>query len=223
MDAMQMALKYLPCFFQNEKEPFPIRRIGYHIFLESGPSPSFRRTVKFEETTAFVIEYAIFWDYDIQHLYDLEHVWIYVGQDGQILQAEGSAHGWFLNMDRLGGRPLEQTHMPIYLQPGKHAMMPYGDFSRIYPDYLIACDGEAGKMGMLVTDIFKGKIEKAPGMDARVEKYILENYRFIPSLRFIPSEVADEQVVPLEELLNWIPGRLATVIQSEILPWEEQK
>ena len=29
-----------------------------------------------------LIEYAVYMDYDIQHLYELEHMWVAVGEDG---------------------------------------------------------------------------------------------------------------------------------------------
>ena len=45
-----------------------------------------------------VIEYAFFWDYDIQHMYDLEHIWVTVDSAGQICGCQASFHGQRLNM-----------------------------------------------------------------------------------------------------------------------------
>ena len=60
----------------------------------SAPSPSFDRFIHFDTSRIrMVIEYAIYWDYDIQHVYDLEHVWIYVDHEGEIASCEASFHG----------------------------------------------------------------------------------------------------------------------------------
>lgn len=219
----QTALKYLPYFYQDEQEPFPIKRIGYAFLDADGPSPSFRRYIALPENVQFVIEYAIFWDYDIQHLYDLEHAWVYVGADGEVINVEGSAHGWFLNMFRLGGPLEEQTHAPLYLQPGKHAMMPMAAFAQMYPDYLTACNQKAGSAGLLVTDLFKDKIEKPENADENVRRYVQKNYRFTPTLQYISSPVADQDVVPMDDLLEWIPVRIREVLHTITQAVEAEK
>lgn len=47
---------------------------------------------------SFVIEYAIYWDWDIGHHYDLEHLWVYIGADGEVEKFEGSAHGLYVTL-----------------------------------------------------------------------------------------------------------------------------
>src|SRR5690606_40547573 len=68
----------------DRMEPFRPVAVGYHVFYESGPSPSFPRVVELGEPAPArcqaVIEYAFWWDWDIQHLYELEHAWVYVGE-----------------------------------------------------------------------------------------------------------------------------------------------
>ena len=112
-----LALRYLPFFYADEKEPFPICRIGYAVLRENGPSPSFNRTITLPRGAALAIEYAIYFDYDIQHLYDLEHCWVFIDAGGGILDAEGSAHGAVFNVLRLCEGLRDGTHIPLYLQP----------------------------------------------------------------------------------------------------------
>jgi hypothetical protein len=93
MDIRSLAA-YAPLLYFDRQEPFYPVRIGISVLHNGDPSPSFRR--KFEWMDAaidYVIEFAIYWDYDIQHLYELEHVWVYVGMDGAVVDAEASFHG----------------------------------------------------------------------------------------------------------------------------------
>lgn len=93
---LELAMSYAPYLYFDKKEPFFPVRVGVTVLEEAGPSPSFRRRFEFEQPELkYIIEYAIYWDYDIQHLYELEHVWVYVGQDGQVLDCDASFHGWY--------------------------------------------------------------------------------------------------------------------------------
>ncbi|HEY8422781.1 MAG TPA: hypothetical protein VIL05_13740 [Thermoclostridium sp.] len=77
----EIVKRYAPIIYFDEREPFYPIRTGCTIFTRPGPSPSFRREICFNsEYIKYVIEYAIYWDFDIQHLYELEHVWIYVDE-----------------------------------------------------------------------------------------------------------------------------------------------
>ena len=120
-EELAFALKYCPYIFFDKKEPIPLRRIGYQVFTSTSPSDSFPRTVQVKNGET-VIEYAFFWDYDIQHMYDLEHIWVTVDSAGQICGCQASFHGQRLNMmwDRDNSLKTEnQTHVCLYSQPGK--------------------------------------------------------------------------------------------------------
>lgn len=81
-------------------------------------SRSFRRTLAVDlEKAEFVIEYAYYFDYDIQHMYDLEHVWVWVGHDGQVVDAECSSHGQYVNCWRYRPQAEDGTHVAVYCQP----------------------------------------------------------------------------------------------------------
>ena len=89
-----LAGRYLPVFMLDEREPFDMKAIGYTVFTENLRSDSFpKRVIGADwERTACVIEYEIWFDYDIQHLYELEHVWIYLGKDGSVDTRESTLH-----------------------------------------------------------------------------------------------------------------------------------
>jgi putative hydrolase of the HAD superfamily len=78
----QLALRHAPYIRFDDREPFLPSVVGYTIFRESGASASFPRQIHLDAEVATVIEYAIWWDWDIGHLYELEHVWVYVNPHG---------------------------------------------------------------------------------------------------------------------------------------------
>jgi hypothetical protein len=73
----ELAALYAPLLRFDQREPFLPLAAGYTIFGQSGPSPSFPRTIEVGPGEQ-VVEYAIWWDWDIVHLYELEHVWVYL-------------------------------------------------------------------------------------------------------------------------------------------------
>ena len=98
MYAIRSYYEYKPYLFFDILEPFPVKAVGYTVFRKTSGSKSFpKRSIDWDtKVCAFVIEYAIFFDYDIEHLYDLEHVWVMVDYNGQVIDAEASFHGKYL-------------------------------------------------------------------------------------------------------------------------------
>ena len=142
MTDAQLALKYAPIVHYDVDETIPLKKVGYTIFREEMRSDSFpKRTVK-PEDGGFVIEYALFWDYDIQHMYDLEHLWVWVNEDGYVIKAEGSFHGKYLT---LWEPDMDFAQAPIdgrvhaFCQPGKHAFLPDGQLFRLIPGWFEPC------------------------------------------------------------------------------------
>jgi hypothetical protein len=125
-EELALAARYAPLIHLDRLDPFLPSFAGYTIFRRDGQSASFPRRVtprpqpprlgerearelatylpdgRLPEVpdiaAAFVVEYAIWWDWDIQHLYELEHAWSYVGADGRLLYAEASWHGGYFPM-----------------------------------------------------------------------------------------------------------------------------
>lgn len=168
-------------------------------------------------TAALVVEYAIWWDWDIQHLYELEHAWSLVGADGWLLYAEGSWHGGYFPMVWNGATPRAGDHPLLYAQPGKHAFVPD-------PRLFIAtapvrektrrdCSAKAGDGGLLLKqDLFGGKITKNVTRDALATAY-LRGRAFDPSFEFTQTVVLDERMlVPWPALQDWIPRQIDRIL-----------
>ncbi len=201
--------KYAPVIHFDEKETIPLSGVGYSILRETGESPSFSRTVPIKDE-AFVIEYAYYWDYDIQHMYDLEHIWVWVGLDGRVCNAQASFHGKYLNALLNKGTVKtqiadEKIHM--YCQPGKHAFLPNGEWFELLPDYMECCMESAGG-GLLVNDMFAGEFETNTNMDKVIDSYIKNRMTFKPSMRFVPTCIPDDLYQPWEVLKQLIPVRI---------------
>lgn len=122
----ELAVRCQPHIYRDRKEPFPIRHIGYTVFREKGRSRSFRDLTldPAEHGAAFIIEYAVYYDYDIQHMYDLEHAWTAVREDGSLAGCWGTFHGMRLRADRLASFRTEEGCPVLYAEPGKHALLP---------------------------------------------------------------------------------------------------
>jgi hypothetical protein len=209
MTDRELAIKYAPHLYFDKKEPFPIDQIGYSIFRSSQRSASFDRDIWVDEkTVAFVVEYQLYYDFDIQHMYDLEHLWVYVDHDGKVCDGEASAHGSHMNCYRYTMRLEDETHIPIYVQPGKHAMFPDGNLFKLFGDCGVCCDKMAGVDGLLIKDMFKDQIMKNSYIDYMVCTYIREHFSFQPSLEFIPTQYDENIIVSWEELISIIPKRI---------------
>ncbi len=244
-DDLALALRYAPIVHLDRLDPFLPTFAGYTIFRRDGESPSFPRRVTLrpgpleidandardiaalfpdgrlpevpEIEAALVIEYAIWWDWDIQHLYELEHAWSYVGADGRLLYAEGSWHGSYFPMVWQGATPHQDDHPLLYSQPGKHAFVPDPSVftaSVAEREYTRrACYLQAGRGGLLLKqDLFEGKIAKTTARDRLATAY-LQARKFDPSFDFTQTGRFDEwMLVPWPALYDWIPGRIDRIL-----------
>lgn len=183
----QLVMKYAPYLMFDEKEPFPVEKIGYTIFRETRKSDSFRRIVRIDkEKVDFAIEYAICFYYDIQHLYELEHIWVYVDYDGRVCGCEGSYHGKYINEMLPGGDIVkDDTHVCLYSQPGKHAILPEERLIFLYPELELACTELAGADGFAYPEwLFEIPILVTEEEQRMVRDFIQKEFRFVPSMKF---------------------------------------
>ena len=209
--AYQLARRYAPLIRFDKHEPFMPSVVGYTVFHETAPSPSFPRTVEVEAPVVTAIEYAIWWDWDIGHLYELEHIWVYVNANDAVVGGEASWHGdYHVMQDASGKPPLENGRLVVHSEPGKHAFAPS-------PDLLLqrrektetSCWRAAGYMGVLVTPLFDGVIQSRLPLNNRLVHTYLERQRFVPSYEFSKEfTLEDARLVPWPTLLEWIPGRV---------------
>lgn len=212
LTALNLAARYAPIIMADEREPFTLIAAGYTIFDHEDASPSFpSRRVEWTSAgypATRAIEYALWWDWDIGHLYELEHVWTFVGAGGAVVAAvEASWHGMFGQAEPLAR---EDTHPILLAQAGKHAMAATIEpFMEIREWAEQEAGTDAGKDGVLETELFRGRLAKTPENDARVKAY-LKNLAFAPSWKFTKRfPVTREMLVPWSVLEEWIPARVA--------------
>ncbi|MFK0524623.1 hypothetical protein ACINKY_20700 [Paenibacillus illinoisensis] len=205
---LEKAMSYAPILMFDQNEPFYPDLVGISLFEKPGPSPSFRREILFPvEAVQFVIEYAIWWDYEIGHLYEMEHVWIYVGHDGEVVDCEASFHGKVLRgmlKDRVN---MVDRHVCLYSQPGKHAFSPLPVVFELLPDLYSAAGIQAGCDGLLVNDLFQKYYETSEVIDARVRNY-LQTKAFVPAMQFEEYILGPEKFILWDELFEIIPQRI---------------
>ena len=207
-----LAEKYAPIIHCDVNETIPLVAAGYTIFREEARSDAFpKRTVKPDEY-GLVIEYALYWDFDIQHMYDLEHIWVWVAADGRVTRAEGSFHGKYLTLwepELPFALWPDGMHIHAFCQPGKHAFLPDGELFRLMPGWRESCNAHSGG-AVLVGGPFHGMYQSTPEEDARCAAYIREKFAFEPTLSFDRGTlVAPDLLRPWESLKKWIPGRIA--------------
>lgn len=210
--SLKIALQHSPILCMDSREPFLPNKVGVTIFFEPAESPSFPRAITIPQGADCVVEYAIWWDWDIQHLYELEHVWVVV-KEGKVVAVEGSWHGDFHQFPHWR---MKETHPVLYCQPGKHAIAsdPH-DFPRWSTCY--ACTLGAGSMGLLVKDTFTEVLSLlALNIDQAIKRY-LRQHAFLPSFRFTKEvQLPPSAFATWEELKAYIPERIKTVI-TELL------
>lgn len=208
---MDQILLYAPKLFFDEKEPFYPVRVGITVMRNGETSPSFKRRFTFADPAIdHVIEFAIYWDYDIQHLYELEHVWVYVGGDGSVEDCEASFHGRYLKALLPDRSNLFGRRLKLYSQPGKHAFSPLPVLFDLLPDARVCTNEEAGKDGLTLPDWYGERIKVNEEDNRAVRTYLQSFYRFTPSFEYIEYVFTEpsKTFVPWERLFEEIPDRI---------------
>ncbi|MBN2220881.1 MAG: hypothetical protein JW708_01660 [Vallitaleaceae bacterium] len=215
MTDFELAVKYKPYIRFDQKEPFEITAVAYTVFIKDSQSKSFpkRRIVADWNEIEYVIEYAIWFDYDITHLYELEHLWIYVDKEGRVKEAEGSFHGKILRMVLPDtGQPLveEENHLVVYSQPGKHAFLPEIRLFHLVPDLMKSCNEYAGIDGIAVPECYQCHFDIE---NETVVQYIRNKYRFTPTMNFVRRIWKDTILMTWEKLASTIPNRINAQVE----------
>lgn len=207
----ELALRVAPFIRFDSREPFFPLAVGYTVFRESTASPSFARELRLPEGAVCGVEYAVWWDWDIQHLYELEHIWVYLDADDRVIAAEASWHGGYHEMrDANGNVPLQDGRLVIYSEPGKHAFAPEKNWLLQRAEITRAnCGRDAGKGGVWITPLFRGKIRDRDPLNNQLVWTFLERQAFIPTFEFDRLfDLAQVAHVPWPHLNDWIPGRV---------------
>lgn len=212
-DEREIAIRHAPILRFDHNEPFLPSKVGVEVFRKPQRSPSFPRIVDIPDNASVTVEYAIWWDWDIEHLYDLEHVWVSVDREGRVVNVEGSWHGTYRRFPRWKE---EDGHPVLYSQPGKHAI---ACDPKEFPltDTVEACTSHAGSMGLLVKDIFVKEIPpKSRQIDEAIERY-LKTKAFRPTFNFDKVyRFPEEAFMNWTELREYIPRRVRE-ITSQLL------
>lgn len=211
------AEKYVPHLRYDRAEPYSLIAVGYTVYHQKEKSRSCRLTVDMEPGET-VIEYAFYYDFDIQHLYDLEHVFVRIGKTGEIAGLICSFHGKFLNALIEGETEFEGTHPVLYVQPGKHAFMPKPFYFRLALDRDKCCNVRAGSEGLLIAPMFEKALSTDESFNRRVERYIKERDAFTPAWEFVEEYPGLHRTEDI--LLPW--ERLELVIIGRIKDWKRR-
>ncbi len=216
LEDRELAARYAPILCFDRHEPFLPLAGGVTLFRQDGESPSFPRRIELsppgQPRASLAIEYAIWWDWDIQHLYELEHVWVYVGDRGQVVRVEASWHGGYHEMVQDGQPSLRDGQARVYSEPGKHAFAPTPEWfrRRWQAQKRHASDALAGAGGVWVTPLFEDALrgQRTPENNTLVRTY-LTRQAFQPSWEFSQEfRLQADQLVPWPTLAQWIPQRV---------------
>ncbi|QQR35418.1 HAD hydrolase-like protein [Devosia oryziradicis] len=210
-----LARQLAPVIRFADNEPFLPSHVGISILDAPGRSPSSRLDIAFETGVAKVIEYAVWWDWDIQHLYELEHIWLKLDAADKLVAVEASSHGGKLAMTVAGsGLPLDGGRVTLVSTPGKHAFTASAeDQTANWRLTSVSCQELAGLDGVLINDRFRPALAEVTAEDHRAVKRYLQARAFLPSATFEQRfDLADSEMLSWDELAEWIPGRVKAVL-----------
>lgn len=215
-----LALKYMPHFLRDSLDPFPVLHIGCTVAEAPMDSPSFSR-LRLDpaaEGADRIIEYALYFDYDIQHLYDLEHAWVAV-KDNRVIGCWCSFHGMRLCASGVADLYRLEDGVPVlYIQPGKHSILPDPRLFGLHTQAQTCCRRLCGG-GLLVPDMLSDRMRTDPRQDEMIRGYIRRHFAFTPSWEFVPETFHPDRVTDWEALKQAIPqyvrGQLDKIRQEE--------
>jgi putative hydrolase of the HAD superfamily len=210
-----LAGRHLPVWLLDANEPYQPLAAGYTVLRAPGRSPS--GAFDIVPKAAAVIEYAVWYDWDIGHLYDLEHVWVHVDDAGVVIAVEASMHGRRGGMDAGAGLPEMHGGRPVVLsEPGKHAHWARAeDIDAAQRERLVGeCGTRAGIEGVHQGNPFAASgAYKASDRDHELARRKMQGDAFRPSFDFVAAK-AEALLVPWPALAAWIPRRVALLMAA---------
>ncbi|WP_269584477.1 HAD family hydrolase [Roseibium sp. Sym1] len=211
----ELAARHAPLLHVDLREPAPPLAMGYSVHRAPAQSPSSKFHLRPPEGGT-VIEYAIWHDWDIQHLYDLEHVWVHLDREGEVVRVEGSMHGFRVSLDYGSGLPAMEGARPhLFMEPGKHAI-----WAEARPMSFIAgamirtlCGAEAGRDGVHLGNPFaEAGAYAADARAHRLARLAMRRAAFEPSFEFEPAP--EPALTDWATLAAWIPARMRELISA---------
>lgn len=212
---IELARRLAPVIRFCDNEPFLPGKVGISVLGAPGRSPSTGLEMGFEAGVVKVIEYAVWWDWDIQHLYELEHIWLKLDASDAVVAVEASAHGGKFAMHGAdGGLPLEAGRVTLVSTPGKHAFTATPEEQASTAELTaVSCQELAGRGGVLINDMFRPALAEVTPEDHRAVKRYLQARAFLPTFTFEQHfDLASVEFVGWDELAAWIPGQVKAVL-----------
>lgn len=210
-----LAMAVAPVIRFADNEPFLPSKVGATVIPVPQQSPSAKLQITFEPGVARVIEYAIWWDWDIQHLYELEHVWLKLDAADRVVAVAASAHGTLHDMVRPDGSlPTEDGRVTLYAEPGKHAFHATPETIREKQEWLEAvCGPLTAKGHVLINDMFAAVLAGVTAEDHRAVRRYLQGRAFLPAFHFGQLfDVGTLDHVSWPELHDYITQRVPQVL-----------
>lgn len=209
-----LVVNYLPILYFDNKEPFMPLAVGFSLHRFDGPAASADHHIFLRDADC-AIEYAIWFDWDIQHLYELEHVWVYLDRAREVVRVEASAHGGVREMwVDAGMLPLVGNRVVLYAEPGKHALHPRAkDMDKGRELTTQSCRDFAGRDTILTPILLDGALDELSIFDHHIAKNFLQQTAFRPDYRFnISVDLQSLQLFDWPDLKASIAGR----VQAEL-------
>jgi putative hydrolase of the HAD superfamily len=210
-----LAGRLAPVIRFADNEPFLPSKVGVTVLGEPRQSPSAELEITFGPGVARVIEFAIWWDWDIQHLYELEHIWLKLDAADNIVAVAASAHGGLFDMVRPDGTlPVENGRVTLYAEPGKHAFHATPETVLAKRVWLEACCGPMTADGhVLINEMFDTVFSAVSAEDHRAVRRHLQGWAFLPAFRFGRTfDVATLDRLSWPELHDYIANRVPEVL-----------
>ena len=203
--AADLAYRHAPLLHLDSREPYRPVAVGVTVFDAPAPSPSSKFAIT--PAAATVIEYAIYWDYDIKHVYDLEHVWVHLDTADKIVAVEGTRHGQRIAMPAA----VQDNRAVLVVEPGEHAMFTAaGELQDRADRTRDNCTAGAGNGGIHVKNLFGAAAFGDPAPRAhRLARLHLHRHAFTPAFdAAVPVDCRDLPLLPWPDLAAWIPRRI---------------
>ncbi len=198
--------RYMPVLMEDIHEPFEIKKVACTLFKDRVKSPTSGFFTELASPAVTALEYAFYWDYDIQHLYDLEHAFVFIDKEGTVTDLISSFHGRFYRQSSVtfkGNRPV------LYIQPGKHALMAHPEYFRLFVDFEKSCNEKAGIDGVALPD-FIGGVSFTPDDNTAVGRFIKDSFSFSPTGSYKEAKDPSGLITDPESLFSFIRSRVSS-------------
>ena len=223
---LELAQEFAPVLLFDRREPFLPSAVGVSVFDETTLSPSCHHRITLVNGARRALEFAIWWDWDIQHLYELEHVWVYLDRDQNVVKVEASAHGTFRNqLAGDGTLPVTDGRPSLYSEPGKHGFFCRRDQAEFHAARVRqSCGERAGSMNILIQPEFSAALAYLKPFDHFVVRGYLHEMAFEPSFEFSRQfDLRKVQFMPWPSLKASIPDRVRDRVSELRQNWNGLK